>query len=82
MQHLRTSGLDFLVELLDRICFERNLWPILRSVFRALDHVSFCAVTFDYGKILIPVENPESQAMDEQVESLVQCVVEDFWNEP
>jgi len=82
MKHFGAFGLNLREELVNRIGFERNLGSILGSIFCILDYVGFCAVTRYYCKVLVTMEDLKSKTVDEEIESLVQFVVEDFRNEP
>src|ERR1043165_8032054 len=70
VEHGGAARFNLIVEGLNVVGFDGDLGAIFGSVFRTGDNVGLCPVALNYGEIVVPIANLESETTDEEIEAL------------
>ena len=81
MEHTRASRLDFIVEFVNVVGFDGDLWAVFGGIFGTGDDVGLCAIAIDDGEFLVAITDLETETVDEEVEAFFEGVIEDFWDQ-
>lgn len=81
MENLWRSCLDLLVDPGNVIRLDRKFWTVEGSEFRVFHEVELGSISSENRYRGIAVENLETQAPDEEVQTDVDVGVKQFWNQ-